>query len=156
MKHSPLTYMMGGWAGTALNGRKVVCSQEELAVFNPPANQTCRSYLTPYFEQGAFGYLNNPNGMSACEYCPFQSAKQYLQLSSIDSSQRYRNLGIGYGFIVFNVVVAVWFYYFFRVKRVSLKGPARLMQRIFASQDKLPEAKETNAHDGQVAAEKSP
>src|ERR1700722_5876148 len=98
---------MGGWAGTGLQGRKVVCSEAELAIFNPPANQTCQSYLTPYFEHGALGYLNNPNGTSSCQYCPFQTAEQYLELSSISPSQRYRNLGIGFGFIVFNVVVAV-------------------------------------------------
>ncbi|KAJ9606104.1 hypothetical protein H2200_009065 [Cladophialophora chaetospira] len=142
---SPFTYMMGGWAGTGLDGRKVVCSENELAIFNPPANQTCQSYLTPYFEHGALGYLNNPSGTSNCQYCPFQTAEQYLELSSISPSQRFRNLGIGYGFILFNIVMAVWVYYLFRVRRVSFRGPAKFVQRVqgvFASKARTAAASE--------------
>jgi len=117
---SPFTYMVGGWAGTGLANRPVHCAQNELAIFDPPAGQTCKEYLTAYFEQGAIGQLYNPEATAGCEYCPLSNANQFLALSSIYPSQRYRNLGIGFAYIAFNVIAAVTFYYAFRVRRTSL------------------------------------
>src|ERR1700744_5256765 len=57
---SPFTYLIGGWAGTGLADRPVVCAENELAIFDPPAGQTCGAYLAPYLEGGAPGSLLNP------------------------------------------------------------------------------------------------
>ena len=117
---SPFTYMLGGWAGAGLSGREVNCAANELAVFNPPANMTCGEYLAPYFAEGALGRLLIPDARQGCQYCTLQNADQYLALSDIYPEDVYRNLGISYGYVVFNTVVAVLFYYLFRVKRVNL------------------------------------
>lgn len=122
--------MIGGWAGTGLDGREVHCAEAELAIFNPPTGLTCERYLTPYFQNGAPGLLQNPSATSNCEYCPFQNANQYLALSSIYPSQRFRNLGIGFGFIIFNIFAAISLYYFFRIRKVSFGGPAKLVAKI--------------------------
>ena len=128
---SPFTYLIGGWAGTGLAGRAVQCVRNELAVFNPPSGQTCMAYLTPYFEEGAPGQLYNPSATSSCEYCPLRNADQFLAASRVYPSQRWRNLGIGWAYIVFNLFAAILLYYLFRVRRVSFvslaKGPARVV-----------------------------
>lgn len=100
-----MTYLVGGWAGTGLRGRTVVCSDKELAVFDPPSGQTCEQYLAPFFQQGAPGQLYNPSSNTGCQYCPLTSANQFLAGQSVYPDQRWRNFGIGWAFIVFNVSV---------------------------------------------------
>lgn len=52
----------------------------------------------------AGGYLTNPNATSECLYCPFQTTDQYLYSGfNIEYSHRWRDVGILFGFIVFNV-----------------------------------------------------
>lgn len=128
---SPFTYMIGGWAGTGLSGRAVHCARNELAMFNPPSGQTCHTYLARYLEAGAPGQLYNPSATSSCEYCPLSNANQFLAGSDIYPSQRWRNWGIGFAFIFFNIFATISLYYVFRVRRFSLaslaKGPARVV-----------------------------
>ncbi len=114
--------MIGGWAGIGLADRPVICAQNELAIFDPPTGQDCRKYLSAYLENGAPGTLLNPLARSACEYCPLQNANQFLASSWIEPSESYRNLGIIFGFIIFNMVAAVAFYYMFRVRGFSIKS----------------------------------
>ncbi|KAJ9614979.1 hypothetical protein H2200_001053 [Cladophialophora chaetospira] len=119
---SPFTYLIGGWAGTGLANRAVVCAQNELAVFNPPTGQTCGKYLSAYLEGGAPGSLLNPSATTQCEYCPLQSANQFLANSWIDPSDQYRNLAILFAYIFFNMIAAVSLYYVFRVRHFSIKS----------------------------------
>ncbi|KIV77658.1 hypothetical protein PV11_09444 [Exophiala sideris] len=122
---SPFTYLIGGWAGTGLANRPVVCAQNELAVFDPPQGQTCGTYLAKYINGGAPGTLLNPTANVNCEYCPIRNADQFLAGSSVYPSQQYRNLGIMFGYIAFNMLAAMALYYLFRVKRVFRKGNKR-------------------------------
>ncbi|EGU88707.1 hypothetical protein FOXB_00778 [Fusarium oxysporum f. sp. conglutinans Fo5176] len=55
--------------------------QSELAVFQPPAGDTCGSYMQPYLEQGATGKLLNPSAAANCSYCPLRYADQILARS---------------------------------------------------------------------------
>lgn len=98
-----MTYLVGGWAGTGLRGRSVTCSESESAIFDPPPGQTCLQYLTDFLNAGAPGQLYNPSATSACQYCPISSAEQFLAATSVYPSQRWRNFGIVWAFIVFNV-----------------------------------------------------
>jgi ATP-binding cassette, subfamily G (WHITE), member 2, PDR len=132
---SPFTYMLGGWAGAGLQGREINCAANEFAIFNPPSNMTCAEYLAPYFQNGALGRLLVLDATSDCQYCPLQNAEQYLAMSDITSSDVYRNLGISYGYIVFNIAAAILFYYLFRVRRISLlrsliQGVVRLIRTV--------------------------
>ena len=117
---SPFTYLIGGWAGTSLGNRAVICAPNELAVFHPPPGYSCAAYLSAYLQAGAPGHLINPSATSSCEYCPISNGSQFLATSQIDPSQQYRNLGIGFAYVAFNVLAAVSLYYIFRVRRFSL------------------------------------
>ena len=119
---SPFTYLIGGWAGTGLANREVHCAPNELAIFDPPAGETCGSYLSAYFKAGAPGRLLNPSAQAACQYCPIRNGNQFLAGSGISPLDQYRNLGIGFAYIAFNIFAAIFFYYVFRVRRLSLKS----------------------------------
>ncbi|KAH7051130.1 hypothetical protein B0J12DRAFT_740074 [Macrophomina phaseolina] len=56
---SPLTYWVGGLVATVLHGREVRCSSSELSVFDPPARETCGSYMASYLAL-APGHLEKP------------------------------------------------------------------------------------------------
>jgi len=74
---SPFTYWVAAMADALLYGRPIECAADELSVFNPPAGETCGSYLAPYLTQ-APGTLQNPDATSSCQYCALSSANQFL------------------------------------------------------------------------------
>ncbi|KAL7931562.1 ABC-2 type transporter domain-containing protein [Trichoderma chlorosporum] len=113
---SVFTYWVSGIVATELHGRPIVCSQSELSIFNPPSGQTCGEYLAPFLQQ-APGQLQNPSSTAQCEYCQLSNADQYLAESEIFWSDRWRNYGIVWAYIVFNIFTAITLYYLFRVKK---------------------------------------
>lgn len=115
---SPLTYIVDGIAATGLFGRPIQCSTSEIHVFAPPSGQTCGNYLQNYLTQ-ASGQLLNPASTSHCQYCPLSNANQFLAISGISWSTRWRNVGIMWVYIAFNVTMAMALYYAFRVKNWS-------------------------------------
>ncbi|ERF75245.1 hypothetical protein EPUS_00037 [Endocarpon pusillum Z07020] len=131
---SPLTYLISGWASTGLAGKAIDCADNELAQFNPPANQTCGQYLADYISAGAIGQLQNPEASSDCRYCPLSNSDQYLAAVNISYDTRWRDFGIGWAYVVFNIAATVLLYYMFRVKHWSpaslAKGPAVLADRL--------------------------
>ncbi|KAJ6145454.1 hypothetical protein N7470_009349 [Penicillium chermesinum] len=115
---SPLTYLIAGITSTGLHGRAIRCAGAELSVFNPPAGQTCGSYLDP-FVKASGGQLYNPGATSNCEFCQLSNADQYLAASNIYYSERWRNFGIGWAYIGFNIFGTVLMYYMFRVQHYN-------------------------------------
>lgn len=115
---SPFTYWIGGIVTTMLSGRNVVCSDTETSVFDPPSGQTCGQYLNDY-ATAAGGVIQNPGATSACAYCSLATSDQFIAGSSIYYTQRWRNFGILFAFILFNVFIAVLTYWLFRVANVK-------------------------------------
>ncbi|KAL6825499.1 ABC-2 type transporter domain-containing protein [Trichoderma sp. SZMC 28015] len=113
---SVFTYWVAGIVATELHGRQIICSQSELSIFNPPSGQTCGEYLAPFLQQ-APGQLQNPSSTADCAYCQLSNADQYLAGSEIFWSDRWRNYGIVWAYIVFNIFTAITLYYLFRVKK---------------------------------------
>jgi ABC-type multidrug transport system permease subunit len=94
----------------------VKCSPLELLHFEPLPNTTCGLYLAPYIEQLG-GYLSNPNAMMECEFCVIADTNTFLSSVGIDYEDRWRNFGILWGFVVFNVLMAVLLYWGLRVPK---------------------------------------
>ena len=113
---SPFTYWVGGMVATQLHDRPIVCSADETNIFNPPSGETCGTYMAPFLAQ-APGQLQNPDANESCRYCPLTVADQYFAGSDIYWSQRWRNFGIMWAYIIFNVYIAVLTYYLFRVRK---------------------------------------
>ena len=103
-----------------LHDRSVTCSAEETLTFNPPQGMSCAQYLGPMMQQ-AEGVLQNPNATESCRYCAFSVADQYLVGVDIFWSERWRNWGIVWAYVVFDIAVAVLLYYVFRVRGVGRK-----------------------------------
>jgi ATP-binding cassette subfamily G (WHITE) protein 2 (PDR) len=121
---SPLTYLVSGIAATGLHSRRVICSSTEFAVFNPPTNATCGQYMAKYLSM-APGYLINPDAVKSCEYCPLSSADQFLAGSNISWGERWWHYGIVWVYVVFNICMAVFMYWFFRARKVDRKRRGR-------------------------------
>lgn len=82
---------------------------------DPPMEQTCGDYLKSYLDKYG-GEVYNPAATSQCQYCSLSNADQFLLGVGISWSARWRNLGIIWGYIVFNVLAALLLYYNFRIR----------------------------------------
>ncbi|GKU06352.1 atpase [Fusarium langsethiae] len=116
---SPFTYWLAGIVSTILAGRPIECSEDETSTFNPPSGQTCGEYMAAYLTQ-APGKLQNPDATQECQYCSLVNADQFLAGSKIYWSERWRNYGLVWAYIAFNIFIAVLSYYIFRVKKWNL------------------------------------
>ncbi|KAJ5471563.1 hypothetical protein N7530_008920 [Penicillium desertorum] len=121
---SPFTYLVSGMLSTAVSGTDVTCSTDEILTFNPPGSQTCYEYLNAYAERTG-GSILNPNATSSCSYCSMKSTDTFL--AQVDSyySDAWRNFGIMWAYLVFNIVAALGIYWWARVPKGSkTKGSA--------------------------------
>ncbi|CAD6443675.1 339b4420-3913-482d-a280-59f71fd02a79 [Sclerotinia trifoliorum] len=117
---SPLTYLVSAIVSTGLSGREVICAENELAIMQPPVNETCGSYLQSYATARG-GSIYNPEATSDCHYCSSSNADQYLASVSISFDTRWRDYGIVFSYIIFNIFMAVFLYYLMRVRKSSGK-----------------------------------
>jgi ABC-type multidrug transport system permease subunit len=129
---SPFTYWTGAMVSTQVHDRLIECSSAELSIFNPPSGQTCGQYLGEYAKL-AGGQILDWNATSDCRYCSLTVADQYLAQSEIYYSQRWRNFGIVWAFIVFNIFMATMLYYLFRVKKWNFDGIKQKLARFSPS-----------------------
>lgn len=113
---SPFTYLVSGMLSTALSGTSVRCSSIETLVLDPPANQTCFDYLNPFAVQTG-GYIENPEAMSSCAYCTMSSTKTFLDQVYSSWDDAWRNFGIMWAYLVFNIAVALGVYWLARVPK---------------------------------------
>lgn len=113
---SPFTYLVSGMLSTAVSGAKVTCSNIETLVFDPPSNKTCQEYLGA-FASAAKGYIENPDATSACSYCPMASTDTFLAQVFSYWSDAWRNFGLMFVYLFFNIVVALGIYWLARVPK---------------------------------------
>ena len=120
---SPLTYLVAGIAGTGMSDKPINCASNEFARFPPPSGMTCGEYLREYLASpaGMAGSLFDPSSATQCMYCPSVSSNQFLGNVNIKYGQRWRDYGIGFAYIGFNIAMAVALYYIVRVKRWDVK-----------------------------------
>ncbi|KAL8736690.1 MAG: hypothetical protein Q9166_000056 [cf. Caloplaca sp. 2 TL-2023] len=112
---SPFTYLINGMLATGLANTEVTCADIEYVTFNPPENQNCGEYMGPYTQTS--GYVLNPNATSQCKFCPVRETNVYLTQLNSEYSTRWRNFGIMWAFIIFNIGAALFLYWLARVPR---------------------------------------
>lgn len=101
---------------TGVGNADIQCSAIEFLRFNPLSNETCGAYMHEYIAS-AGGYLEDPAAVADCQYCPLTTTNRWLEEINVDYSTRWRNLGIVYGYIVFNVGTALLLYWLIRVPK---------------------------------------
>ena len=117
---SPFTYWIGGIVATELHGRPIYCSPTETSIFDPPPGSNCGEYLAALMD-GSPGQLQNPSARSQCQYCPVTNADQLLQGSRIYWSKRWRNFGIFWAYIAFDIFLTILLYYVVRIKKWNMQ-----------------------------------
>lgn len=116
---SPFTYLVEGLLGTGVAGVPVVCSDTELLRFEPLGG-TCAQYMAPWIAQ-AGGYLVNGDATSACEFCAISDTDTFLANFNIYFKNRWRDFGLMWVYIIFNVFAAIGLYWLARVPKNKKK-----------------------------------
>lgn len=106
----------------------------------PPPNTSCGDYLSAYASASG-GEIYNPSATSNCEFCTAKIADQFLSSVAISYTTRWRDYGIGFAFILFNIAAGVLLYYFFRVRKGSGKGIGEKLKPVLGLFRKDPEKK---------------
>ncbi|RAK73142.1 pleiotropic drug resistance family ABC transporter [Aspergillus fijiensis CBS 313.89] len=118
---SPFTYLVSAMLSTGISGTKAVCESVEYLTFNPPNNQTCESYMKAYISV-AGGYLEDPSATSNCQFCTISSTDTFLASVSSYFSDAWRNFGLMWVYIIFNIAAAVGIYWLARVPKSAGKA----------------------------------
>jgi ABC-type multidrug transport system permease subunit len=117
---SPLNYWISAVLSTGIANVDVTCATNEYITIIPPANQTCGDYMAKYMSKMG-GYLLDPDATSGCKYCKMKETNTYLAAISSHYDDRWRNFGIGWAYIVFNVIAALVLYYLVRMPKRNKK-----------------------------------
>lgn len=129
---SPFTYMVDGLLATGLANNRLVCSSIELSTLDPPSGKSCGQYMDSYINIKG-GYLVNPNASLECQFCVSNDTNSVLKSLNSDYSHRWRNFGIMWAFIGFNIITALGLYWLARVpkkQKVLDSPPTELASRV--------------------------
>ena len=114
---SPFTYIISGILSTAVADTRIFCADNEFLSFEPIDGQTCGEYMERYIETRS-GYLLNPNAEDEiCRFCTQLSTNAFLASFSSYLSEAWRNFGLIWAYIVFNVCAAMLIYWFVRMPK---------------------------------------
>ncbi|KAB5566147.1 ABC-2 type transporter-domain-containing protein [Coniochaeta sp. 2T2.1] len=118
---SPFTYLVSAMLSTAVANTSVTCADNEYLTFDPPNGDTCMEYLGSYMA-AAGGYLVDENAAENCQYCAVKETNTFLASVGSSYDDRWRNFGILWAFIIFNVFAALGLYWLARVPKKKLGG----------------------------------
>ncbi|KAH7054493.1 ABC-2 type transporter-domain-containing protein [Macrophomina phaseolina] len=113
---TPLTYLVDAMLSVNMGGKHVKCAENEIVQVQPPAGNTCQTYLMPYMNNKG-GYLIDGNATSDCQYCSIDDSDAYLAQFDVSYRHRWRNLGLLFVYICFNISMALFLYYSVRIRK---------------------------------------
>ncbi|XPS81513.1 Multidrug resistance protein [Ascochyta lentis] len=113
---SPFSYLVSGMLSASTAHAEVTCAANEYLSLQPSIGSTCDSYLAD-FVQVTGGYVRNGNSTEDCQYCPRSSTDSYLAGIFIYYHEAWRNLGITWAYIAFNVAAALAIYWLVRMPK---------------------------------------
>jgi ATP-binding cassette, subfamily G (WHITE), member 2, PDR len=115
---SPFHYLVEGFLASAVADSTATCANIEYLHFSPPDGQTCQEYMQPfintvggYLEQGSMQSTSN------CSYCMIRDTNVFLQSVGVGPNNAWRDFGIMWIYILFNIAFAVFIYWFGRVPK---------------------------------------
>jgi ABC-type multidrug transport system permease subunit/ABC-type multidrug transport system ATPase subunit len=113
---SPFTYLVSGMLSVGLANSEVLCAEREFTRFNPTGSQTCGQYMQPWMDTLG-GYVDNPNATQDCKFCSIRDTNVFLASISSDYSQAWRNFGILWAYVIFNIFAALALYWLVRMPK---------------------------------------
>ncbi|KAF4971476.1 hypothetical protein FSARC_1704 [Fusarium sarcochroum] len=117
---SPLSYWISAVLSTGIANVNVECASNEYTLLNLPDNQTCGDYMEDYISRMG-GYLLDGATTEECQYCRMRDTNVFLAGMDSDYADRWRNFGIGWVYVVFNIFAALAFYYLARMPKERKK-----------------------------------
>ena len=124
---SPFTYLVSGMLSASVAGAPVTCTSNEFVRIQPPNGMTCYEYMSPWMhgskELGQLrvgGYLLNNNATSDCNFCMMDSTDTFLDGVHANYNDRWRNFGILWAYIIFNIFAALGVYWLARMPKKGL------------------------------------
>jgi len=115
---NPFTYLVSSFMSTTLGQAPAYCADSEFQTFFPPQGQTCGDYMSEYIEM-AGGYLRDAQATDQCSFCQMDSTNQFLTRIHADWDTRWRDFGLLWVYVGFNVVAAIFLYWLCRVPRTK-------------------------------------
>jgi ABC-type multidrug transport system permease subunit len=112
---SPFTYLVSGMLSVGISNTNVTCADNEYLRFDP-VNETCGQYMDSYMSNMG-GYLGDEMATSNCSFCPIKETNVFLSSVSSSYSDIWRNFGLMWVFIGFNIFAACLLYWWVRVPR---------------------------------------
>ncbi|CZT44690.1 probable ABC transporter [Rhynchosporium secalis] len=152
---SPFTYLVSGILSTSLTNVPVQCSPFEFLHFEPTSGQTCGSYLSDYI-QTAGGDVANPDATSDCAFCPLANTDAFLKLVHSEYSERWRNFGILWIYVLVNIIGALFFYWLVRVPKKCKRGQVKAGKVAVATSTSLTATEQAAASIEKKTEEKGP
>ncbi|OTA56661.1 hypothetical protein K449DRAFT_387405 [Hypoxylon sp. EC38] len=119
---SPFSYLVSAMLSVAVANTHVQCAGNEYVHFDPPSGMNCSQYLDPY-KMAVGGYIEpgTEGRTSDCSFCTIYETNVYLAQAQSYYSDRWRNFGILWAYIVFNIFGALFLYWLTRVPKGKKK-----------------------------------
>jgi hypothetical protein len=108
--------MVSGLLSVGLANSVVQCAENELIHFNPREGETCGDYIAAW-QSVAGGKMENPEATSDCNFCAIEDTNVFLRSLSSDYSTAWRNFGILWVYVIFNIFGALALYYLLRMPK---------------------------------------
>ncbi|KAJ5771732.1 hypothetical protein N7520_002261 [Penicillium odoratum] len=98
----PFNYLMSSLLVFTTWSKPITCTSDEIALFDPPVNRTCREYLATYQQgMGVGTHLLNPSANADCRVCQYATGGDYLKtLNLAEEYFGWRNAGIVVAFVI--------------------------------------------------------
>ena len=118
---NPFTYLTSSFLSAAIGEAPVHCTAKELITMEALGSQTCEQYLSAYIST-ARGFIVDPSATGMCQYCPVETTTQFLQTVGISFGNRWRDFGLLWVYICFNIAAACALYWLCRMPRRRTKA----------------------------------
>ncbi|KAL3476699.1 ABC-2 type transporter-domain-containing protein [Aspergillus californicus] len=120
---NPFTYLVSALLSVTLGNAPMHCADNEVLAFSAPPGLSCEDYIQGYRSANG-GYLLNPDarGSEQCNFCSLEYTNQYLGGLNIEFSNRWRDFGLLWVYIIVNTIGAIAFYKLFRVPSKKVKA----------------------------------
>ncbi|KAJ4408698.1 Multidrug resistance protein [Didymella pomorum] len=112
---NPFTYLVSSFMSTTLGQAPAYCAETEFQHFEP-ANGTCLEYMKQYMSM-AGGYLRDEQATDQCSYCQIDNTDQFLRRINANWDTRWRDFGLLWVYVAFNVAGATFLYWLCRVPK---------------------------------------
>ncbi|KAL2847893.1 ABC-2 type transporter-domain-containing protein [Aspergillus pseudodeflectus] len=113
---SPFTYLVSAMLSTGVSGTTAHCEPVEFVTLTPPDNTTCLEYMQTFKDLNG-GYLLDDNATSECTWCQIDNTDTFLAAVNSNFDDAWRNFGLMWVYIFFNIAAAVFIYWLARVPK---------------------------------------